>query len=235
MGSPGCRRSKAKPRQAQVQGLSDRLLPYRHRRGSNRAGQALPPRRHRPDLEVRLRRAAREGDAPHRGRLPAPPHRSRPLQGPHRAHRQRNPLHRRQATRGSAAPEIKEALATGELFRAHAFEYACAQHDIDHRLTKPKHPWTNGQVERMNRTIKDATVKRFFYEPTISCDAISPTSSPPTTSPDGSRPSRASPPTSSSAKPGLQSRNDSPSTRSSKCRDWTSSAGATSDELPPQN
>jgi transposase InsO family protein len=39
---------------------------------------------------------------------------------------------------------------------------ACAQSDIDHRLTKPKHPWTNGQVERMNRTIKDATVKRFY-------------------------------------------------------------------------
>jgi transposase InsO family protein len=34
----------------------------------------------------------------------------------------------------------------------------------DHRLTKPKHPWTNGQVERMNRTIKDATVKRFHYD-----------------------------------------------------------------------
>jgi len=39
-----------------------------------------------------------------------------------------------------------------------------AARDIDHRTTKPKHPWTNGQVERMNRTIKDATVKRFYYE-----------------------------------------------------------------------
>ena len=64
----------------------------------------------------------------------------------------------------SAAPDIKAALEAGEPVWAHAFEYACAQNDIDHRLTKPKHPWTNGQVERMNRTIKDATVKRYFYE-----------------------------------------------------------------------
>lgn len=65
---------------------------------------------------------------------------------------------------GSAVPLIKEAMAKGELFRAHAFEYACAQADIDYRTTKPKHPWTNGQVERMNRTIKDATAKRFHYD-----------------------------------------------------------------------
>jgi transposase InsO family protein len=64
----------------------------------------------------------------------------------------------------SAAPDIKAALEAGELVWAHAFEYACAQNDIDYRLTKPKHPWTNGQVERMNRTIKDATVKRYFYD-----------------------------------------------------------------------
>ncbi len=65
---------------------------------------------------------------------------------------------------GSAAPLIKEAIGNGELFWAHAFETACARNDIDHRTTKPRHPWTNGQVERMNRTIKEATVKRFHYE-----------------------------------------------------------------------
>jgi ABC-type Mn2+/Zn2+ transport system ATPase subunit len=59
---------------------------------------------------------------------------------------------------------IDRIADTGEPVWAHAFEYACAQNAIDHRLTKPKHPWTNGQVERMNRTIKDATVNRYFYE-----------------------------------------------------------------------
>ena len=64
----------------------------------------------------------------------------------------------------SAASDIRDAINNGELFRAHAFEYACALSEIDHRLTKPRHPWTNGQVERMNRTIKEATVKRYHYE-----------------------------------------------------------------------
>ena len=44
------------------------------------------------------------------------------------------------------------------------FDIICEANGIEHRLTKPNHPWTNGQVERMNRTIKDATVKRFHYD-----------------------------------------------------------------------
>jgi len=58
--------------------------------------------------------------------------------------------------------EIQRMLASHPPFRCHAFDLACAQHGIDHRLTKFNHPWTNGQVERMNRTLKDATVRRFF-------------------------------------------------------------------------
>ncbi len=40
-------------------------------------------------------------------------------------------------------------------YRVHRFNQICREHGIEHRLTKPNHPWTNGQVERMNRTIKD--------------------------------------------------------------------------------
>ena len=49
-------------------------------------------------------------------------------------------------------------------FRGHPFDRVCRRHGIEHRLTKPNHPWTNGQVERMNRTIKEATVQRYHYD-----------------------------------------------------------------------
>jgi len=45
----------------------------------------------------------------------------------------------------------------------HIFERVCNEHQIEHRKTKIKHPWTNGQVERMNRTLKEATVNNFHY------------------------------------------------------------------------
>lgn len=50
------------------------------------------------------------------------------------------------------------------MWRGHPFDRACSRHEIEHRLTKPNHPWTNGQVERMNRTLKEATVKRYHYD-----------------------------------------------------------------------
>jgi hypothetical protein len=49
-------------------------------------------------------------------------------------------------------------------YRLHMFERTCRVHRIEHRLTKPNHPWTNGQVERMNRTLKEATVRRYYYD-----------------------------------------------------------------------
>ena len=45
----------------------------------------------------------------------------------------------------------------------HIFGRVCNENDITHKLTKPYHPWTNGQAERVNHTIKEATIKAFHY------------------------------------------------------------------------
>jgi transposase InsO family protein len=49
-------------------------------------------------------------------------------------------------------------------FVTHMFAMRCRENGIEHRCTKINHPWTNGQVKRMNRTIKEATVKRYHYD-----------------------------------------------------------------------
>ena len=47
---------------------------------------------------------------------------------------------------------------------AHLFAQCCAEAGIEHRRTKVAQPWTNGQVERMNRTVKEATVQIYHYQ-----------------------------------------------------------------------
>lgn len=46
---------------------------------------------------------------------------------------------------------------------AHIFDRVCAENGIVHKLMKPYHSWTNDQAERMNHTVKDATIKTFHY------------------------------------------------------------------------
>ena len=46
---------------------------------------------------------------------------------------------------------------------AHIFRRVCDEHGIEHRLTKVNHLWTSGQVERVNRAIKEATIRRYHY------------------------------------------------------------------------
>jgi transposase InsO family protein len=46
----------------------------------------------------------------------------------------------------------------------HLFDRVCHEHGVEHRLTQVNHPWTNGQVERMNRTLKQVTVQKYYYQ-----------------------------------------------------------------------
>jgi transposase InsO family protein len=46
----------------------------------------------------------------------------------------------------------------------HGFDISCIESNIEHRLTAPFTPKTNGMVERVNGTIKDATVKVLTYK-----------------------------------------------------------------------
>jgi len=63
-----------------------------------------------------------------------------------------------------SAEPLRHAECPTATSRTHMFDLLCKKHGIDHRLTKPNHPWTNSPVERMNRTLKEATVKRDHYE-----------------------------------------------------------------------
>jgi len=92
---------------------------------------------------------------------------------------------------------------------AHVFDHVCREHEIEHRLTKVKHPWTNGQGERMNRTIKDATVKRFHYDDHNQLLIHLSDFMAATTSRAGSRPSEGSRPMNTSARSGHPNQTDS--------------------------
>jgi hypothetical protein len=48
----------------------------------------------------------------------------------------------------------------------------CRESGIDPRLTKPNHPWANGQVEPMNRTFTDATVQKSHDHPPTTSKSI---------------------------------------------------------------
>ena len=48
----------------------------------------------------------------------------------------------------------------------HSVARICRAFGVEHRLTKPAYPWTNGQVECFHRTLKEATVQRYHDQTT---------------------------------------------------------------------
>ena len=48
--------------------------------------------------------------------------------------------------------------------KIHAFDLICKKYSIKHKLTQFRHPWTNGQVEVMNKIIKEHTTKKYHYD-----------------------------------------------------------------------
>ena len=51
----------------------------------------------------------------------------------------------------------------------HPFDMVCAKTKIDHRLTKPFKPQTNGMVERFNRRIAEAIGRENKRAPDTGC------------------------------------------------------------------
>ena len=148
----GCRRGQA-PKE-KVQDLPDRLLPHRPRRGPDRRRQALPLCRHRPHKQIRLRAVRKKT-----GRTSASAFLEALIEAvPYKIHTV--------LTDNGIQFTFPPRYADGPTARyvTHMFDMRCQENGIEHRLTKIKHPWTNGQVERMNRTIKEATVKRYHYD-----------------------------------------------------------------------
>jgi len=63
-----------------------------------------------------------------------------------------------------ALPENKRPRTQDGIIKRHPFTQRCLNKGIKHKLTQFFSPQTNGQVERMNKTLKDATIKMFQYD-----------------------------------------------------------------------
>jgi transposase InsO family protein len=64
------------------------------------------------------------------------------------------------------------------LSRMSRFDMICEANEIEHRLTKPNHPWTNGQVERMTRPRSATTTTATTNSSDTSSCSSTPTTTP---------------------------------------------------------
>jgi putative transposase len=71
--------------------------------------------------------------------------------------------------RAFAAEGVPERVLTdrGAIFRSHAFEQMLSSRGITHTLTRPRHPWTNGRIERVFRTWKETIFAHYWLVPSL--------------------------------------------------------------------
>ena len=144
----GSIRGACKARQKEVQNLSDWLLPHRHRGSADSGRKALPLRGDRPHLEVRLRAARRKAN-----RATASDFLTALIKlVPYKIH---TVLTDNGIQFRLPAPYADHPTAR---FSTHMFGMRCQENGIEHRCTKIN------QVERIDRTIKEATVKRYHSD-----------------------------------------------------------------------
>lgn len=79
-------------------------------------------------------------------------------------------------------PQAHQFLTDGQ-----GLDRICRECGVERCLTKPAHPWTNGPVERLNRTIKQITVHCHHYQTRTISTSTGKLSCWPTTTPSASR------------------------------------------------
>lgn len=92
-------------------------------------------------------------------------------------------LFRKSTEHGTTSPR---AIQNSKRAREHSVR--CEEKMGANTAGEDQHPWTNGLVERMNRTIKEATVQRYHHDRDDQLQLTLPTFLPPTTKLGGWRP-----------------------------------------------
>ena len=152
---PTARVARSKLQAGQVRGNRDRIRPHRHQRTPPSPGQAqhVPGNRSRVQVQtyVEFRDDAGKMNGAEflRGVVEAFPY----------------AIHTVLTDNGMAFADLPKNRngPTRRHLGAHILDRVCNENGIEHKLTKPYHPWTNAQAERMNRTVKEATIKAFHY------------------------------------------------------------------------
>jgi transposase InsO family protein len=136
--------------QAAIQALPDRLLPHRHRRGRTEEGKlhlfgAVDRTSKIAFAQLHKTASVKTAAGFLKALIETIPYQIHTVLTDNGVQFSDMPQHR-------SGPTAR--------YRLHMFDRICRENCIEHRLTKPNHPWTN----RMNRTLKEATVRRYHYD-----------------------------------------------------------------------